>query len=58
MDEEELFNVFSRYGVIMESIDDNKPRVKMYYNEAGEFNGDALIGMFCHISSSVLLAHP
>ena len=46
MDEEELFKSFSRFGVIAEGIDDNKPRIKMYYNENGEFNGDALIGEF------------
>jgi HIV Tat-specific factor 1 len=57
--EEELFECFSRYGVIAESIDDNKPRIKMYYNENGEFNGDALIGIFCHgPSSSIPNAHP
>lgn len=58
VDEEELFKSFSRFGVIAESIDDNKPRIKMYYNEDGEFNGDALIGEFCHIQLAVLLAHP
>lgn len=44
MDEEELFKSFSRFGVIAEGIDDNKPRIKMYYDENGNFNGDALIG--------------
>jgi HIV Tat-specific factor 1 len=52
VNEEELFDCFSRYGVIAESIDDNKPRIKMYYNENGEFNGDALIGKFCHRPSA------
>lgn len=46
VDEEELFKSFSRFGVIAEGIDDNKPRIKMYYNEKGEFNGDALIGNY------------
>jgi hypothetical protein len=43
---EELFAEFSRFGVIAESIDDNKPRIKLYYNDEGEFTGDALIGEF------------
>lgn len=48
VDEDELFKSFSRFGVIAEGIDDNKPRIKMYYNEDGEFNGDALIGKERH----------
>jgi hypothetical protein len=53
VDEEELFKSFSRFGVIAEGIDDNKPRIKMYYNEEGEFNGDALIGEIRHHQSSM-----
>lgn len=43
--QDELFKVFSRFGVIAEGIDDNLPRIKMYTNEQDEFNGDALIGV-------------
>ncbi|KAL1585237.1 hypothetical protein WHR41_05893 [Cladosporium halotolerans] len=44
--EDELFKAFSKFGVIAEGIDDNQPRIKMYYNEDGAFNGDALIVYF------------
>ena len=42
--EKELRDVFSRYGVIAESTDNDKPRIKLYYNDEGDFKGDALIG--------------
>ncbi len=42
--EDELHDVFSKYGVIAESADNNKPRVKLYYDEKGDFKGDARIG--------------
>ena len=44
--EDELHQVFSRYGVIAESADSDKPRIKLYYDENGDFKGDALIGEF------------
>lgn len=40
----EIYNVFSRAGLIDESWDTNKPRIKMYYDENNEFKGEALIG--------------
>ena len=46
VDQDELYDVFSRYGVIAEGIDDNLPRIKMYHSENGDFNGDALISEF------------
>lgn len=46
VDQDELYDVFSRYGVIAEGIDDNLPRIKMYHSENGDFNGDALIIYF------------
>jgi HIV Tat-specific factor 1 len=48
VDEEELYKMFTRFGVIAEGIDDDKPRIKMYKDEDGKFNGDALIGEVCH----------
>jgi len=43
--EDELHQVFMKYGgVIAESADTGKPRVKLYYDEQGAFKGDALIG--------------
>ena len=41
---EELHDVFCRYGVIAESADSNKPRIKLYADDQGNFKGDALIG--------------
>ena len=41
---DELHDVFSKFGVIAESIDDNQPRIKLYADEEGNFKGDALIG--------------
>lgn len=32
--------------MIAEGIDDNEPRIKMYYDDQDEFNGDALIGQY------------
>ena len=44
VDEDELHQVFSRYGVIAESAESDKPRIKLYYDDKGNFKGDALIG--------------
>jgi HIV Tat-specific factor 1 len=44
--EDELFDVFSRYGVIAENVESNKPRIKLYTDENGQFKGDALIVYF------------
>nr|OQO15485.1 hypothetical protein B0A51_16245 [Rachicladosporium sp. CCFEE 5018] len=44
--QDELFKVFGRFGVIAEGIDDNLPRIKMYTNDEGNFNRDALIVYF------------
>ncbi|KAK0914851.1 hypothetical protein LTR02_001586 [Friedmanniomyces endolithicus] len=46
VDVEELHQVFSRYGVIAESLDSDAPRIKLYTNEEGEFKGEALIVYF------------
>jgi len=45
-DAEELHQVFSRYGVIAESLDSDSPRIKLYYDDDGKFKGDALIVYF------------
>ena len=44
--EDEVHDVFSKFGVIAESADNNKPRIKLYADEKGDFKGDALIGIF------------
>lgn len=44
--EEELKEVFSKYGVISEEIDGGKPRIKLYRNDDGSVKGDALIIYF------------
>ena len=46
--EDELHDVFSKFGVIAESADSDKPRIKLYADEKGNFKGDALIGRFKH----------
>ncbi|KAK5160100.1 hypothetical protein LTS14_002207 [Recurvomyces mirabilis] len=43
---EELHDVFSKYGVIAESLDSDEPRIKLYYNDDGKFKGEALIVYF------------
>lgn len=55
--EDELHDVFSRFGVIAESADSDKPRIKLYTDEKGNFKGDALIGRFecCLICSAELI---
>ena len=45
---EELHQVFSRYGVIAESLDSDQPRIKLYADDEGNFKGEALIGMSPH----------
>lgn len=42
---EELAEVFKKYGMIDEGAD-GKPRVKLYTDDEGEFNGEALIVYF------------
>jgi len=41
-----LADFFGRCGLIAESVDSNKPRIKLYYNDDGSFKGDALIVFF------------
>lgn len=36
--------MFSKCGVIAESAESNKPRIKLYYDDEGKFKGDALVG--------------
>lgn len=48
-DEAELYNVFSKYGMIAESADTDKPRIKLYFDDQGESKGEALIGMLCSV---------
>ena len=45
-DEDEVKEVFSKYGVISEEIDTGKPRIKVYRNEDGSLKGDALVIYF------------
>lgn len=58
VDEEEVHDVFKRYGVIAESVETNKPRIKLYADEQGKFKGDALIGMFVAPIEIVNFAYP
>ncbi|KAK5717757.1 hypothetical protein LTR15_008596 [Elasticomyces elasticus] len=43
VDAEELYDVFKKYGVIAEGVDDNNPRIKLYNDDEGNFKGEALI---------------
>ncbi|KAK5112802.1 hypothetical protein LTR85_011136 [Meristemomyces frigidus] len=43
---EELHQVFSKFGVIAESLDSDAPRIKLYQDDDGKFKGDALIVYF------------
>ncbi|KAI7720658.1 hypothetical protein KC353_g2002 [Hortaea werneckii] len=46
VDTQELHDVFSKFGVIAESLDSSEPRIKLYYNDDSSFKGDALIVYF------------
>lgn len=44
---DEVHELFSRKGgVIAEEIDSGAPRIKLYYDDAGNFKGDALVVFF------------
>lgn len=43
---EEIKETFSKYGIIAEEVDTNKPRIKLYTDEDGNPKGDALIVYF------------
>ena len=45
-DTEEIHYVFKKCGMIAENVDSEKPRIKMYEDESGNFKGDALIVYF------------
>ncbi|KAK4508319.1 hypothetical protein PRZ48_002057 [Zasmidium cellare] len=42
-DREEIIQFFSRFGMIKESVEDDSKRIKMYADDEGNFNGEALI---------------
>ena len=44
--EDEVKQVFSKYGMIAEEIDSGQPRIKMYEDSKGQFKGDALVVYF------------
>jgi HIV Tat-specific factor 1 len=52
--EVEIADVFKKYGVI-DMGTDGKPRVKMYTDENGKFNGDALVVYFKKESISLAI---
>jgi HIV Tat-specific factor 1 len=43
---QEIYDTFSKYGVIAEEIDSGAPRIKLYHDEAGKPKGDALVVFF------------
>jgi HIV Tat-specific factor 1 len=49
--EDELHDVFSRFGMIAESADSDRPRIKLYTDADGNFKGDALIGKLLYIDA-------
>lgn len=50
---DELFDIFSKYGVIAEDFKTNRPRIKLYYDQ-GRFKNEALV--IYHNKESVNLA--
>jgi RNA-binding proteins (RRM domain) len=42
----EIQDLFSKYGILAEELDTGKPRIKMYTDENGNFNGEALVVYF------------
>ncbi|EDK36087.2 hypothetical protein PGUG_00185 [Meyerozyma guilliermondii ATCC 6260] len=50
---DELFEIFSKYGVIAEDFKTNRPRIKLYYDQ-GQFKNEALV--IYHNKESVYLA--
>ncbi|KAJ5816023.1 Nuclear mRNA splicing factor-associated protein [Penicillium robsamsonii] len=42
----EIQELFVKYGILAEELDTGKPRIKMYTDENGNFNGEALIVYF------------
>ncbi|KAJ5227932.1 hypothetical protein N7489_008640 [Penicillium chrysogenum] len=42
----EIRDLFSKYGILAEEVDTGKPRIKMYTDEDGNFNGDVLVVYF------------
>lgn len=44
--EDEVKQVFSKYGMIAEEIDSGRPRIKLYEDTQGQFKGDALVVYF------------
>ncbi|RUP46430.1 hypothetical protein BC936DRAFT_146964 [Jimgerdemannia flammicorona] len=43
---EEMEEVFTKCGVIMEDISTGKPKIKLYQDNEGNFKGDALVSYF------------
>jgi HIV Tat-specific factor 1 len=44
--EEELIPMFEKFGILLEDLITNKPKIKLYKNEKGELKGDALVTYF------------
>lgn len=45
-DKDEIYSVFSKFGLIAEEIDNGSHRIKMYEDDAGNFKGEALVVYF------------
>lgn len=46
---DEIYERFSKFGIIAQELDSSKPRIKMYANDDNSFKGDALVGQ-CPLS--------
>ncbi|KAF2857830.1 hypothetical protein K470DRAFT_283607 [Piedraia hortae CBS 480.64] len=46
VDANEVFEEFSKSGLIARSLDTDEPRIKLYYDDEGRFKGEALIVFF------------
>ena len=42
----EIHEAFKKYGILAEELDTGKPRIRMYNDENGNFNGEALVVYF------------
>lgn len=52
--QQQIIELFNKYGTISEDITSNEPRVKMYYDSKNQFTGEALV--FYYNSESVELS--
>ena len=55
VDEDEMVEFFSKFGIIAESAENNNPRIKLYKDDDGNFKGDALVGAYIPLLKTIIL---